>query len=91
MQIIDIKHVSTGETRTDGRYTGRIGSEVEFCSEAPCIGLCMFLSYVKDNQGNPKSGILRTSIVRDVERTEDALIVTTMNSIYYFQNESIGR
>ena len=84
MKIIDIKHKATGETRTDGRYPLRIGSEVKFYTE-PCVGNVMLLLYIKDNQGNAKDGILRTSGVELIERKENEMIVTTNNSIYCFQ------
>ena len=73
-------------TRADGRYPLRIGSKVKL---AYCLtnGACMLLDYIEDNQGNPKSGQLRTSIVEDIKETENEIIVTTRNSIYYFEKE----
>jgi hypothetical protein len=74
------------KTRTDGRYPLRIGSKVKF---AYCLtkGACMLLDYIEDNQGNPKSGHLRTSIVESFKETENEIVVTTRNSIYYFKKE----
>ena len=46
--ILDIKHSGTGESRTDGRYSLRIGSEVEFVYE-PCVGCPMCLNYISDS------------------------------------------
>ena len=84
MKIIDIKSVETNETRTDGRYPLRIGSTVEFYL-TPSPGSCMLLAYTHDNLGNPKWGYLRTSTVTDIDETENEVIVTTRNSIYYLE------
>lgn len=84
MKIIDIKKLGTGETRTDGRYPSRIGCTVELEFE-PSIGECMYLIYLKDNVGNDKSGILRTSLVQNIERNGQQLIVTTLNSIFILE------
>lgn len=85
MKIKNITYVETNETRTDGRYPIRIGSEVNFAFYEPFIGDVMYLEYVKDNEGNPKEGVIRTSIVYDVKRTENEIVVKTKNSIYYFE------
>lgn len=85
MKIKNITYVETNETRTDGRYPIRIGSEVNFTFYEPTIGNVMCLEYVKDNEGNPKEGLLRTSIVNDVIETETDIVVETRNSIYYFE------
>ena len=84
MKILDIKSVETCETRTDGRYPLRIGSTVEFYMK-PTDGIPMVLAYVTDNQGDPKEGYLRTSSVVDIEETKEHIVVTTRNSIYYFE------
>ena len=84
MKIIDITHADTGKTRTDGRYPLRIGSTVEFYI-APTIGNTMLLSYVADNQGLPKEGILHTSIVKNIVETDTVIAVYTRNSVYYFE------
>ena len=84
MKILDIKSIETYETRTDGRYPLRIGSTVEFYIE-PIPGVPMILSYVSDNQGNPKVGFLRTSTVIDIDETEYEVIITTKNSVYYLE------
>lgn len=84
MKITDIVHTYTGKTRTDGRYPLRIGSTVEFYVP-PKVGECMLLSYIADNQGNPKDGILRTSIVQNIIETETVIAVYTLNSVYYFE------
>ena len=84
MKILDIKSVETNETRTDGRYPLRIGSTVNFYMK-PVPGVPMVLDYVSDNQGNPKSGYLRTSRVVDVTESTHEVVVTTVNSIYYFE------
>lgn len=85
MKIKNITHAETNETRTDGRYPIRIGSEVNFAFYEPTVGDVMYLEYVKDNEGNPKEGVIRTSIVYDVKRIENEIIVKTKNSIYYFE------
>lgn len=84
MKIKDIKYVGTNETRTDGRYPLRIGSTVDFYMK-PDIGYPMFLSYITDNQGNAKEGILRTSLVENISETNTEIIIKTLNSIYYFE------
>lgn len=84
MKIKDIRLRRTNQTRTDGRYPLRIGSEVEFYMQ-PTIGMSMHLSYVKDNQGNPKDGILHTSRVINLIEDNKEIIVTTYSSIYYFE------
>ena len=82
MKINNITHAETNETRTDDRYRLRIGCEVEIM-EDPYIGHPMYLLYIKDNQGNPKQGILRTSAVYEIEETDNQIIVETRNSVYY--------
>lgn len=86
MKIIDIVHADTGKTRTDGRYPQRIGSTVEFCV-SPKVGEWMLYSYITDNQGNPKDGILRTSIVQNIIETDTVIAVYTLNSVYYFEKD----
>ena len=84
MKIVDIKSTKTYATRTDGRYPLRIGSTVEFYQK-PVPGVSMTLSYISDNQGNPKEGYLTTSTVIDIDETKYDVIITTRNSIYYFE------
>lgn len=84
MKIKNITHVKTNETRTDGHYPMRIGSIVEFYNPL-VVGDSVLLSYVTDNQGNPKSGHLATSIVKEYTETDVEIIVKTRNSIYYFE------
>lgn len=74
------------QTRTDGRYPLRIGSTVEFY-EPPYKGCGMVLAYILDNQGNPKSGYLYTSIVKGIQDLPDQYIITTKNSIYYLEKD----
>lgn len=45
----------------------------------------MFLSYITDNKGNQKDGILRTSAVQNIDRKGDQITVTTKNSVYCFE------
>lgn len=87
MIIKDIQHAHNGITRTDGRYPQRIGSRVTFLYP-PEPGTCMFLSYVEDNQGNPKDGYLRTSLITGLQEDAHEIVITTMNSRYIFTKES---
>ena len=87
LTIKNITYVN-GETRTDGRYPLRIGSKVKLAYYLT-NGACMLLDYIEDNQGNPKSGQLRTSSVQDFNETEDGIVVTTRNSIYYLEKRNI--
>lgn len=83
--MLRIKSITNkdGTKRTDGRYPLRIG----------CIGEmwllerdeAMMFAYEKDNQGNEKTGYLRSSIVEDYELFKNGVTVYTMNSIYYFE------
>lgn len=84
MIISDIKSRETMQTRTDGRYPLRIGCTVEFYDQ-PYRGCSLALSYILDNQGNPKSGYLVTSVVKDVQESPNQYIITTENSIYYLE------
>ena len=84
MKITDIVYADTGKTRTDGRYPLRIGSTVEFLYQ-PTVGEYMYLDYVSDNQGNPKSGVLRTSTVKNIIEVGSVIAVYTLNSVYYFE------
>lgn len=81
-----IKNITyaNGKTRIDGRYPIRIGSKVKLAYQLT-KGVCMLLEYIEDNQGNPKSGQLRTSSIQDFTETEGEIIVITKNSIYYFE------
>lgn len=82
-RIMDIKHIGTEETRTDGRYPLRKGSIVKNIFAK--AGFCMICEYVKDAQGKPKEGFLRTSKVSSVKLHDGVLTVTTQNSIYIFK------
>lgn len=86
MKIKDIKHIETNETRTDGKYPLRIGSTVEFLYE-PIVGMGMNLFYILDNQGNPKSGCIRTSMVDNIVETDTEIVIVTKNSIYCLEKE----
>ena len=79
-RITDI--TKDGKTRTDGQYPLRIGSLVEIVDM--CVGWRLNLAYVKDADGNEKSGFLSTSQVVKIENTPslDEIKVTTLNSIY---------
>ena len=86
MKITDIVHADTGKTRTDGRYPQRIGSTVEFYYP-PRVGECMVYYYITDSEGNPKEGMLRTSIVQHILETDKVIAVYTLNSVYYFEKD----
>ena len=72
-----------GNERTDGRYPLRKGciGKMYYLD----FGIPMLFEYIKDNQGNEKSGYLRSSIVENYQLFENGIIVHTMNSIYYFE------
>ena len=71
-----------GETRTDGRYPLRIGCLVEILDMN--VGWRLNLAYLKDADGNEKSGFLSTSQVVKIESTPslEVITVTTLNSVY---------
>ncbi len=79
-RITDI--TKDGETRTDGRYPLRIGSLVEILDM--CVGWRLVLGYLKDAEGNEKSGVLSTSRIVKIDSTFslDEITVTTLNSVY---------
>ena len=72
-----------GLERTDDRYPLRKGciGEVYYLE----VGSVMIFTYLKDNQGYPKSGYLRTSLVNDYDEYENGLTVYTLNSVYYLR------
>lgn len=88
MIIKDIQFANNGRTRTDGRYPLRIGCEVHFAFP-PKKGECLYIVYDADNNGNPKEGALRTSVVTGVSETESEIFVKTMRSVYVFSK--VGR
>lgn len=71
------------QERVDGRYPLRKG----------CIGNIfhlkagevMVFDYIKDNEGNDKTGHMITSLVGDYGEYENGITVYTMNSIYYLK------
>lgn len=86
-KILTIQEVGTGKPRQDGRYPQRIGSIVSIYNPKSKIGECLILEYYKDNKGNPKDGLLRTSPIVAMELYDNLIIFYTMNSIYYLQKE----
>lgn len=84
--IENIFNRKTMQTRIDGRYPSRIGSTVKL-PFTPVINCCFFWEYVKDNQGNHKTGECRTSLVTDYGWKNNRLYVFTYNSIYVFKPE----
>jgi hypothetical protein len=83
MYRIEMITGTDGNERTDGRYTLRKGCVGKMYLLD--IGQVMIFEYIKDNQGNEKSGYLRTSIVEDYNLYENGVTVYTMNSVYYFK------
>lgn len=82
--VEDIQFKQTGETRIDGKYPKRIGSEIEFL-EPIVVGKPSFFRYVKYNNGNVvEDHVTRTSIVNDYDNysTVGKLFLYTKNSIY---------
>lgn len=83
--MLRIKSITNkdGSERTDGRYPLRKGciGKMYFLE----LGNVMIFEYIKDNQGNEKSGYLRSSIVEDYQLFENGITVYTMNSVYYFE------
>ena len=79
-RITDI--TKDGRTRTDGRYPLRIGSLVEILDMN--VGWRLTLGYLKDAEGNEKSGVLSTSRIVKIDSTFslDEITVTTLNSVY---------
>ena len=83
--MLRIKSITNkeGSERTDGRYPLRKGciGKMYFLE----LGNVMIFEYAEDNQGNEKSGYLRSSIVEDYQLFENGITVYTMNSVYYFE------
>lgn len=76
-----------GHLRMDGKYPERIYSTycIKYLHEArPC-----YLEYITDHNDKPKIGTLVTSNVQnfysDSNPEENRIIVSTMNSVYYFK------
>lgn len=82
LRIKSITH-KDGTERTDGRYPLRKGCIGKmYCMD---FDIPMIFEYTQDNQGNEKSGYLRSSIVEDYQLFENGITAYTMNSIYYFE------
>ena len=82
--VEDIVFVRSGETRTDGRYPNRIGSEIEFLYPVKVGYPCVF-RYIKYNNGElVEDHITRTSVVNDYDSysKEGYLYLYTRNSVY---------
>ena len=73
----------TGETRTDSKYTNRIGSVIEFLKPVQ-VGEIAPFKYVKYNNGEQPEQCHLTQISRvdDIEWYEDKFYIYTRNSIY---------
>ena len=81
-KLIHAADIETDEKKQDEIYTNRIGCTVEILAlikDTSCI-----LKYITDNKGNPKEGLLTTSIVQEIAKSDnDAIIIfTTCNTRY---------
>ncbi len=87
-KIYIIKRITdhAGNDKTEGRYPLRIGRRFAFGLGEPSHGMIMAICY-RPRQNDDYSGTLHTSVVQKVAHNGDELIVTTKNSIYYFQEE----
>lgn len=83
MYRIEMITGSDGNERTDGRYPLRKGCLVNIYNLK--AGEVMMLEYIKDKEGNPKEGYLKTSIVDDYENYGVGITVYTMKSVYYLK------
>lgn len=80
-EIVKITH-KDGTDRIDGIYPIRIGRRGILHLNG--CGQVAYLEYVpRDNEDY--SGVLRTSIVEDLEASNGIHKITTMNSIYYLK------
>lgn len=75
-----------GNDRTDGRYPLRIGRRFAFGLGEPSLNMVMAICY-RPRRNDNYAGTLRTSEVKKIQHTEKGMIVTTQNSIYYFEEE----
>lgn len=75
-----------GNDKTEGRYPLRIGRRFAFGLGEPARNMVMAICY-RPRQNDDYSGTLHTSVVQKVIHDGDKIIVTTKNSIYYFQEE----
>lgn len=80
-EIAKITH-KDGTDRIDGRYPIRIGRRCRLHLNG--CGYVAHLEYIPKH-GEDYSGMLRTSVVEDIEATVGVHKITTMNSIYYLQ------
>jgi hypothetical protein len=80
-KILSIKQ--GGVDRLDGRYPLRIGCIGDIMNLES--GFCMLFAYTTDQNGNPKEGVLRTSIVKDWRLENRCVIVNTLNSEYVLE------
>lgn len=88
-KIIDIQDIKTKKTKTDDKNLSRIGSIISLYNEDVKEYEFAFLCYEKDNEGNEKKGVLRTSLIRTVSSYYDDgkknIVIYTCNSIYFLE------
>lgn len=73
-----------GNNRVDGRYPLRIGRKFAFGLGKPSLFCQMAICY-RPRQEDTYQGTLYTSTVGKIEDKGNMMIVTTQNSVYYFQ------
>lgn len=73
-----------GNDRLDGRYPIRIGRRGKLILNG--CGYPMVVEY-HPRENEDYKGYLRTSIVEDIEFEHGITKITTLNSIYYFEEE----
>lgn len=82
---IESIHDKIGNPRIDGRYPQRINSIVQIFEEYVCVGAPLMIHYITDGAGNSKDGVLTTSAVETVIKSNERIIAFTRNSIYTFE------
>jgi len=82
--IIDSITHKNGELRTDGRYPLRIGRRGILLRAT--IGRSAEIQYCP-REGEEYEGYLLTSMVENILRHNENIILYTMNSIYYLKLE----
>lgn len=88
-RIKSIKHTGNkgpaGVDRADGRYRTRIERVCEFDVDNITVGYSFTWLYITNAEGKPLTGVFKTSNVVAVEETEIGVVITTLNSVYEFE------